>query len=373
MTTSPRVLHLIPNLDIGGTERQLVGFADRVSDPGRHRVACFYGLGALADAFPTPPIWLGRLGRHPSDAPGNLRVLGTLRRTIVRGRFDLVHAHLGPSEVLAGLVTPRGVPIVAARRGHSPAVERNPAIRLVQDVSHRRVDVLICNSRYLAERTRDEDRWPPPTRVIHNAVDLERFTVAPMPKGPPTVAVVANLHPYKGHERFLDAFALVRERLPGARAVLVGDGVERARLEAVAAAGGLTDAVTFAGQAEDPRPFVEQAHVVALASDTEGFPNALLEAMAMGRPVVATDVGGIPELVRDGVDGLLVPRQIEALADALSGLLRDPAERGRMATSARARAEGFTWDRVVRETETVYREVLSGSSARPAASARGRT
>jgi len=362
--TSPRILHLIPNLEIGGTERQLVGFANRSSDPGSHRVACFTSLGALADAFPTSPIWLGKLGWRPADVPGNLRVLRTLRRTIAAGRFDLVHAHLGPSEAVAAMATPRGVPLVASRRGRNRNFEGNPALKLVEGLGHRRVDVLICNSRYLSDVTRAEDHWPPPIRVIHNAVDLDRFTPAAMPDGPPTVAVVANLYPRKGHERFLRTFALVRERLPDARAVFVGDGAERPRLEALATELGLGGDVTFAGRVEDPRPFVEQAHVIALVSDDEGFPNALLEAMAMGRPVLATDVGGIPELVRDGRDGLLVPRGTTAIAEALVGLLRDPDERARMAVSARQRAETFTWDAVVRETEAVYQDVLQDRGRR---------
>ena len=99
---------------------------------------------------------------------------------------------------------------------------------------------------------------------------------------------------------------------------------------------------------------------LASGSDTEGFPNALLEAMAMGRPVVARGVGGIPELVRDGQDGFLVGADPREMADRLTSLLLDGDLRARQGASAHARAGTFTWDRVVRETETVYREVLSG-------------
>ena len=122
----------------------------------------------------------------------------------------------------------------------------------------------------------------------------------------------------------------------------------------------LAGSVSFAGRVPDPRPFVARAHVAALASDTEGFPNALLEAMAMGRPVVARGVGGIPELVRDGQDGFLVGADPQEMADRLTSLLLDGDLRARQGASAHARAGTFTWDRVVRETETVYREVLSG-------------
>ena len=195
--------------------------------------------------------------------------------------------------------------------------------------------------------------------MIHNAVDTKRFARAPTPEDPPTVVVVANLHPYKGHELFLRAIGLVRRRVPAVRAVLVGDGSERERLEHDVRERDLAGSVTFAGRVSDPRPFFARAHVAALASDTEGFPNALLEAMAMGRPVVARGVGGIPELVRDGEDGFLVGADPQEMADRLTSLLLDGDLRARQGTSANARAGTFTWDRVVRETETVYREVLS--------------
>lgn len=355
----PKVLHLIANLQIGGTEGQLVQFANRSTEPSRHHVACFYSIGSLGEAFPTRPIWLGRIGRRPADVVDNVQALKALRRTAVRGRFDLVHAHLGLSEVIAAMVTPRRIPIVASRRGHNRGFETNPALKLIEGAGHRRVDVLICNSTYLADLTRTEDRWPPPIRVIHNAVDLERFTPAPMPsEDRPTVVVVANLHVYKGHDRFLRAMEVVRQQLPHVRATLVGDGVERSRLVELARRLGLGDSVTFAGALPDPRPIVESAHVAALASETEGFPNALLEAMAMGRPVVARRVGGIPELVRDGEDGFLVGSEPREMADRLIEILKGTALRERMGRSARTRAESFTWDRVVQQTEGIYEDVL---------------
>lgn len=360
----PKVLHLIANLQIGGTERQLVEFASRSTMPERHRVACFYSMGELAREFPTEPIWLGKIGRRPADALRDLGVLRNLRRTIVEGRFDLVHAHLGLSEVMAAMVTPRRVPIVSSRRGRNLGFERSVTLKLVEGMGHRRADILICNSAYLAALTRREDRWPPPMRVVHNAVDLDRFAGAPYPSSvDPSIAVVANLHPYKGHVRLLRALALVRTKLPAVRLVVVGEGIERQRIQALAGDLGLTDAVTFVGAVADPAPYVAAAHVVALTSNHEGFPNALLEAMAMGRPVVATAVGGIPELVREGVDGFLTSSHPEDVAAKLAGVLGDPALGERMGRSARKRAATFTWERTVRETEDVYREVLARRAA----------
>lgn len=355
----PRVLHVIASLAVGGTERQLVQFINRSSCPERHFVALFDELGPLADGVPNPPVVLGRVRRSLSGAASSLTTLVSLRRTIGAFRIELVHAHLGISELLAALAAPARVPVVASRRGRNVGFEERTWMRVVEGIGHRGVDVMICNSTYLAERTRRLDLWPPPITVIHNAVDLQTHELAPMPpRHPPTVAVVANFHPYKRHEDFLRAFALAVQKLPDARALLVGDGRERGRLERLVGELGLGANVSFVGQVGDPRPHVASAHLVALTSDHEGFPNALLEAMAQGRPVVATRVGGIAELVRDGVDGFLVPRGPDLVAERMVALLSDENLRARMGREARRRAERFTWDRVVRETEAVYRMVL---------------
>jgi glycosyltransferase involved in cell wall biosynthesis len=240
------------------------------------------------------------------------------------------------------------------------------SLRWIEGLAHRRISVLLCNSRYLADFTRGYDLWPPPTRVIYNAVDLDRFRPAPLPPSPrPVVAVVANLHGYKRHDLFLRALAHVASELPAVRALLVGDGPERRRLRALSRDLGLESRVTFVGQTLDPRPYIADAHVVALTSATEGFPNALLEAMAMARPVVATPVGGVPEMVREGVEGLLVGSAPQAIAEGLLALLRDPQRLQRMSSSASVRARAFTWDRLVRETEALYAEVVARSARAP--------
>lgn len=354
----PTVLHLIGSLEIGGTERQLVEFIERSSEPQRHFVALFSSYGPLADRLTNPPIWLGRLGRRLGDVGRDARTVLALRSTVRAIEADIVHAHLHASELLAAAGTPRGIALVASRRGHAGRYEGSRAFASLERLAHRRIRTMICNSDYLARRARASDPSLPPVRVIHNAVDLDRFAARPDAGGPPHATVVANLHPYKGHDRLLRAWHLVRRTLPDATLTFVGDGSERGHLEQLTRDLRLDAAVSFAGLVADPRPHIERAHVVALASDHEGFPNALLEAMAMARPVVASRVGGIPELVRDGRDGFLTSNDPSDIADRLIGLLGDVDLRARMGASARSRAESFTWDRVVGQTETVYRDVL---------------
>ena len=158
--------------------------------------------------------------------------------------------------------------------------------------------------------------------MIPNGVDLERFSPLPLPPHP-VVVVIANLIAYKRHDLFLHAIELVGRSISGARAVLVGEGPERSRLEKLAAELGIAERVEFRGEVADVRAHLADARVVALTSEHEGTPNALLEAMAMGRPVVATPVGGIPDLVRDGVDGCLAEPTPAALSEAIGALLTD--------------------------------------------------
>src|SRR5262249_51453065 len=162
----------------------------------------------------------------------------------------------------------------------------------------------------------------------------------------PVVTVVANLRAVKRHELFLRGLAVARRSSPRLRAVLVGEGPERERIERLAGDLGLRDAVRLTGRVDDVRPYLRGTRAVALTPEREGLPNAILEAMAMGRLVVATEVGGVPELVRNGREGFLVSANPE---DVAAGLLRavepDPASE-EIARAARLRAESYAWPAV---------------------------
>ena len=156
----------------------------------------------------------------------------------------------------------------------------------------------------------------------------------------------------------------VRERLPTATLVLAGDGPLRARLETFARESGVDGSLHFLGRRDDARQIVAAADLVVLASDTEGMPNAVLEAMAAGRAVVATRVGGLPDLVADGKTGVLVPpRDARALAEAMAALLQDHTRRAAFGDAARARArEHFSMEAVTRATAAVYDALLERRS-----------
>ena len=179
---------------------------------------------------------------------------------------------------------------------------------------------------------------------------------------------VARIDRHKGHRDLLESVALLRREngLPPFRLVLVGDGIERDRLAAQARELNIEDIYRPAGHRSDVRPYYAMAAAVALPSHSEGSPNVVLEGMAAGVPLAATAVGGVPEILEDGVNGLVVPpRNPAAMASALGRLLRDEGLRSRLAAAARERVErDFTPEAYRDSMIRFYRQVLTDYQAR---------
>jgi glycosyltransferase involved in cell wall biosynthesis len=182
------------------------------------------------------------------------------------------------------------------------------------------------------------------------------------------VTVVANLRPLKGHDVLVDAAVEILERFPDARFELIGEGPERDALLARAAGHGVAHAFTFAGHCGDVPARLAETDIFVLPSRSESFPNAILEAMAAGLPIVASGVGGILELIDDGRTGWLVPPgEDEALAGRVMHLMADPADAARIGAAARADALArFSFDRMVAGFEDIYLTQLSRRGVVPA-------
>lgn len=177
----------------------------------------------------------------------------------------------------------------------------------------------------------------------------------------PLVVCLANFAPGKGQAVVVEAVATMRRRFPALRVVLAGDGPTRATVKELASRLGVNDIVAFPGGIEETWALLRAADVFVLASEIEGLPLVVLEALSQATPVVATDVGGMPEAVVPGVTGELVaPKQPEALAAALEHLIADPERRLRMGLAARALyEERFTMEVMLRSHEHLYEEVLA--------------
>jgi len=186
----------------------------------------------------------------------------------------------------------------------------------------------------------------------------------PEPHGPVAAAVLV-MRRQKRLDVLLQGFAVTCNRLPEAVLVLAGDGPERVAAERLARELGIADRVQFLGYRRDVRRVWEVADVAVLASDYEGTPLALLEAMASGVPAIATSVGGVPDIVHDGVNGILVPPgDPERLGLAMADLLADKSRRRRLSEGALATAANFGGNAYVRQIEDLYGSLLASSSRR---------
>jgi glycosyltransferase involved in cell wall biosynthesis len=206
----------------------------------------------------------------------------------------------------------------------------------------------------------DTDRFAPGRR---SGALRERFAIHP---DAPLVGCIARLDPVKEHALLLAAFSRILLSHPDARLVLVGDGPLRGALEAQVAATGLSHAVLFAGNCPDPVPIYRDLDAFALASRSEGTSISILEALASGLPVIATAVGGTPDLLCGGECGLLVPSgDAEALANAIIRVLDEPALKAHLAEAGRARAvSAFSQTAMVEAYETLYWSVLENKRVR---------
>jgi glycosyltransferase involved in cell wall biosynthesis len=201
-----------------------------------------------------------------------------------------------------------------------------------------------------------------PTAFIPRAREREGNLRAELgiPADAPVAGTVAVLRPQKALDMLIEAFAGVRRGLPEARLVIVGDGPSRQALEACARMAGVGDAVTFTGVRSDLATVLDGLDVAVMSSDFEGLPLFVFECMAHEAPLLATAVGGIPDVVVDGETGVLVPpRDPSALGEALDRLLRDPAERRRLASQARERLGEYTLERAAGRFAELYEELLA--------------
>ena len=312
----------------------------------------------------------------PLGFAGAKRVPGVVRM-LRRERPDVFHAHLSwplaAKYPLMAAVLAR-VPAVVATIQLLPGFELDRPSLLQLRTLAAGVGRYIAVSHDIADQLVERLRWPPEKiEVVYNAVRLERFTPIEAAtlrarltgnRERPVVLTCARLHQQKGHTFLLRAAA----ELPEAVFALAGDGPERATLEAQAAALALGDRVVFLGHRTDIPTLLAACDVFALPSLYEGSSLAVLEAMAAGRAVVSSAIGGTDELVRDGDSGLLVPPgDADALAAALRRLLADDQLRAALARRARARVErDFTPDVMSQRVTSIYERLLADGS-RPGA------
>lgn len=330
----------------------------------------------LSDSrWPAPPrTRLGRAAWLSGAANALLRAAGAVRAMVERNGIDLVHANNQQSIAYCSLgLLGTATPLI----WHEHIAQPNALRKLAwSGLAHLAASRVITVSQAMAST----HCWPGSRKltVVHNGIEPQEEASEPesvrtafgIPADAPIVTIPAVLRRWKGHEVFLRAAELVRARCPEVLFLVVGDEVlaeergYRAQLEALAQQLGLEDRCFFTGFSRDvPAILAESEIVVSATTRWEPFGLIAVEAMRAGRPVVATRVGGIPEIVAHGVTGLLVePNSPEALAEALCSLLRSPEERRRMGEAGqRLFFERFGVERFAGEIQRVYAEVLNRS------------
>ncbi|MCM0020965.1 MAG: glycosyltransferase [Tagaea sp.] len=374
-----RILVVIGALDLGGAESHLAQVLPRLTRDGFEiAVHTLTGRGALAPVLEAAGVRViappgsekgSKSGGFAGRAARALRAGLSLAKFMRGWRPDIVHFFL-PEAYLVG--APIAMAVSRAKRAMSRRSlndyqAKHPGLARLERALHGRMHALLANSAAVRAQLIGEGAPAARAHLIRNGIDLARFE-RPRPRGETraeigtpenavVVACVANLIPYKGHADLIDALA----RLPGDPSWELwcagrDDGIGPALAARAAGFGGR---VKFLGARADVPDLLAAADVFALASHEEGFPNAVLEAMASGLPVVATRAGGIPEAVDDGKTGVLVPiRAPSELGAALARLIADPAARRAMGEAGRARvAAEFALDACAGAYARLYRSL----------------
>lgn len=325
-----------------------------------------HGIDVLHPRYLLPP----HIGQNIAPFVLALGALATLRRLVRDGfDFDLIDAHFYYPDGVAAALLARwlGKPLVITARGSDLNVFGRDALpRALMRYAGKRASASVGVCQALVEVLQGWGVDSARLHVIRNGVDIERFQPLPQAQaraqlgltGEPLLVCVGHLVEVKGQDLALGALALLVRRWPGVRLCLVGDGPLRQKLQAQAAALGLTDRVTYAGAVPNDQlsAWYSAADAMVLASRSEGWANVLLESMACGTPVVATAVGGTAEVVTTASAGRLVsPGDAAAIAEGVTALLEHPPQRA----AVRAYAETFGWREATEAQLRLFREVLA--------------
>jgi glycosyltransferase involved in cell wall biosynthesis len=328
-----RVLELLATGTNGGAQEHVYGLVSRI-DPSRydvHVVSLSTGSAVRKlqrAGFPVTVI------EEPDDAIAT----GALAALMAEFQPNIVHNHMYRAE-LVGTRAAIALGEVGHPRPYVVSTVHSSRVRSDDDRRELRIltphmDRVIAVSRSIVEKLQHEGRDTAPITLIHSGVDLERYDHQEpcctlreeygLPEDASIIGVVARLEPEKGHPTLLEAWPTVLRAVPAARLLVVGEGSRREALEVQARALGIAGPVVFTGRRDDIPAVTAALDIAVLPSYREAQGLTILEAMALSRPIVASNVGGIPEMVEDGVTGLLVPpHDSEALAAAIVRLLLD--------------------------------------------------
>jgi len=389
---------VIGGLPVGGTEKHLLLVLPRLRRLGwEPRVLALTRGGPLLEPLVAAGVpvtvlasryWRALRDPRLRRAVGTPQVVAALARDFRRSAFEATWALLPQAYVLAGLaafLARTGAPLIMSRRSLGTYRTHAPLIARAEVWLQPRTDAFLANSDAVAADLRAEGVPAERLHVVRNGIDLSQFPARVtrrdmrerlgLARDALVLACVASLIRYKGHLDLLNAVSLLEREGKQVTLLCAGDGPERSALMEEARRLGIAPRVRWLGTRTDIPEILHASDIGVLASHEEGSPNAVLEYMAAGLPVVATAVGGSGESIVDGVTGHLVPaRAPERLARALARLLDDPAQRAALGRQGRRRAlREFDIDTCVARYSCVFSSVLRQSRRPALMNAHGRT
>lgn len=364
-----KILYIIPNLEIAGTEKHLINLISNL-DSNRFEVCvcCIVKLGKLGDFFKKSGRNITCLNRRNIYDP---RILLDIYRLIKRYKFDIVHTYLFSFHYL-GIIPARlcGVPIIISSR-RELATWKRWYHRFLENLGNKFTDkVIACSEAAREFSLQTENLSQDKIITIYNGINLKEFY--PRPRNTQIlnefgfnetdniIGMVTKFVEVKGHKTALEAIAKVTNVYSQIKCLLVGDGHLRKETEKRMKDLKLDKNVRFVGLRDDVTQILSIIDIFISTSLSESLPNTILEAMACGLPVVATNVGGIPEIVINAETGILVPsRDPSALAKAINILLENEQLREKMGQQGRKIVEEkFNLERMIKDYENLYEKLF---------------
>ncbi len=367
------VLLMVRELGIGGAERDLAKLAKAIdrSQFSPH-VGCFVAEGLRSDELRAAGVPILHIPVRSFQSWSVVAGAKVLRRYLREQQIKIVHAFDVPT-ILFGVTVSHfsHVPVVISSHLGARELYSKRDHRLLRFVD-RFADAHVANSKFIQQYLVDREHIPANrTHLCYNGVETAIFHPAPEAK-PLAVAgaslvigTLCALRPEKRVDLLLKAFAQIQHLAPGMKLLIVGSGPMLPQLETLRLELGLGKDCIFVPAQTDVAPWMRSLDIYVMCSESESFPNALLEAMACGCSVVGSRVGGIPELINDGVTGLLFEsKNVDSLAAALSKLILDPALRRRFSEQAAAFArDNLSIEVNARRNESLYRSLLNQRSS----------
>ena len=365
-----RVLLVIDSLEVGGAQHHLLSLASRLLRLGHQPVIATSGQEPMAAQFSDLGITVKSLSKRSIKHRLSPAFTTRLTQLAITGAFDLIHAHLFSSSAAASVAARvTGRPLIVTH--HSMNTWQRGWQRALGSWVDGNADAVIAVASSIAASRKARRIYTIPNGVAvpDRTWSGDEIAAARKKLGIPTnafvMSYVGRFTADKNPLLFIDAVALLAERVPGVRALLIGDGPLRKIAERRAEELDVRSCMSFLGFQPDAHRLHSIADVLVLTSESEGSPLVVLEAMAAGRPVVATDVGDVAQQIVHGESGYLVsPREPEAVAKALLEL-QDPARRAQMGSAGRLRVlQEFNMERTLDQIVEVYRLALHQTSLR---------